>query len=271
MGFPVRRGHIDRPALNKALDVLQQRGVIGIFPEGGIWQAGRMSPQRGVAWLSYRSSAPVLPIGFGGTAGALGEASRLRRPVLTMNVGTPLPAARLPTGEPLKQYLERYVAAVMEAVNAAIPAEERRPRVEVTDERFELQTTLWDQDGNETSVPQDLAIQHEAALSRLLHNPGIHKVFEENLQMNVNALQRIQEENSGQVIAHAAARVLRYLNEENEYFLTYRFGAREAERTKLGLEELVALARWAAEAGRGLRIVPIRRYFSPDKARDRAD
>lgn len=44
MGFygciPVRRGHVDRPALNKALDVLQQRGVIGIFREGGIWQAG---------------------------------------------------------------------------------------------------------------------------------------------------------------------------------------------------------------------------------------
>lgn len=210
----------------------------------------------------------MLPIGFGGTAGALGEALRLRRPVLTMNVGIPLPAARLPVGEPLKQYLKRYAGTVMEAVDAAIPAKERRPRVEVIDERFELQATLLGQDGNETSVPQDLAIQHEAALSRLLHSPGILKVFEENLQMNVSALQRIQEENSAQVIARAAACVLHYPNEENEYFSTYRFGAREAERMKLGLEELIALARWAADANRGLRIVPIRRYLTPSKTKE---
>jgi hypothetical protein len=198
----------------------------------------------------------------------LGEALRLRRPVLTMNVGTPLPATCLPAGEPLKQYLERYAGAVMEAVDAAIPAKERRPRVEVIDERFELQATLLGQDGNETSIPEDLAIQHEAALARRLHSPGILKVFEENLQMDVSALQRIQEENSARVIARAGACILHYLNEKNEYFLTYRFGAREAEVMKLGLEELVALARWAAEAGHGLKFVPIRRYYSPGEKKE---
>ncbi len=55
---PVNRGNLDRAALTKALSVLQQGGILGLFPEGGIWDPGAMEAKRGVAWLSYQSRAP---------------------------------------------------------------------------------------------------------------------------------------------------------------------------------------------------------------------
>jgi 1-acyl-sn-glycerol-3-phosphate acyltransferase len=46
---PINRGNADRAALTKALDVLKQGGVLGIFPEGGIWDTAAKPAKRGVA------------------------------------------------------------------------------------------------------------------------------------------------------------------------------------------------------------------------------
>jgi 1-acyl-sn-glycerol-3-phosphate acyltransferase len=62
-GFiPVNRGHMDRPALNSALNILDQNGIIGIFPEGGIWEPGFMRAQSGTAWLSFRGKLQFYPL-----------------------------------------------------------------------------------------------------------------------------------------------------------------------------------------------------------------
>jgi 1-acyl-sn-glycerol-3-phosphate acyltransferase len=267
-GFiPVRRGHVDRSAMDKALGVLHQGGVIGIFPEGGVWSAGKMRPQTGVAWLSYRGRAPVLPMGFGGTLGALGAALRLQRPHLQMNVGRPLPAASPPPGRPRKQYLEEYSLQVMEAVRDLIPAEEREHE-SVVDERFELEVAVKDGDGEWIDPPEDVQIRQDVALARLLHNPVSLKVFQENLRLNVESLQNIAAVDDGRVIADAVKRVLNYLQEDNPYFLAYRFGPQEAERMQMGLEELLRLGEWAARMQRPLKVVPVRRYFSPAEGRE---
>jgi 1-acyl-sn-glycerol-3-phosphate acyltransferase len=43
---PIRRGSADRDALRKALDVLEQGGVVGIFPGGGIRSSAFVVRQR---------------------------------------------------------------------------------------------------------------------------------------------------------------------------------------------------------------------------------
>lgn len=268
-GFiPVRRGHVDRPALGKALSVLSKGGVIGVFPEGGIWEAGKMRPQTGVAWLSYRGQAPVLPIGFGGTLGALGDAMRLKRPELTINVGHVIPRACLPGTMPRRAYLEEYAVEVMEAVNALVPEEEMEELPQIVDERFELTVKVEAPVDGEVSPPADRRIEHPAALAKFLHSPGILKVFDENLDMDVRALQDIVGTEDPGAIARATAGVLSYLGQDNPYFLTYRFGPQMAEAMEFGLMELRALARWADEMGYSLQIVPIRRYYSPDAGRE---
>ncbi len=268
-GFiPVNRGNFDRQALVKSLDVLRQGGFIAIFPEGGIWDAGRMQAHTGVAWLSYRAEAPVLPIGFSGTKGALGAAMRLERPRITMRVGEVMRAASLQEGRSRKASFQAYATEVVEAIRALLPPEDPARKSKVTNERFELRVALRRQDGSPAMCPDDLRIQHARPLAKLLHRPAILKIFTSNLDLPTEPLQNLACEPESAAILEAVQAILTYLEEENPYLLTYRLGAQEAEAMRLGLKELEALAGWASENGLRLKLTPIRRYTSPDQGEE---
>ena len=81
-------------------------------------------------------------------------------------------------------------------------------------------------------------------------------------------LQDLQNRHDPGAIAKAVDAITRYLKDENPYLLTYRFGPREAEEMAAGLQELLALAQWAARAGFSLAVTPIRRYFSPQMGKE---
>ncbi len=262
--IPVKRGSFDRTALMKALDVLEQRGVVAIFPEGGIWAAGRMPAHTGVAWLSYRAGAPVLPIAFSGTMGALGGAMRLERPRLTMRVGQVMPAARLPEDQPRKAYLQAYAERTVEAIEDLLPPDDLAHQPGPVDERFELGVAVTTDDEESESYPDDLEIRHAVALAELLHRPAILKIFTVNLELPTEPLEHLDRETDPGRIARGTASILDYLRDENPYLLSYRFGPERAEVMRLGLEELLALARWASEAELRLRLTPVRRYTSAD-------
>ncbi len=260
-GFiPVKRGHFDRAALRKALAVLEQKGVIGIFPEGGIWNAGAMRPQTGVAWLSYRANAPVLPIGFGDTTGALGAALKLEHPKLTMRIGELLPPARLQPGKARKASLEAYAQRVLDAIRALLPANERASQSTIANERFDLEIAAYRPDGRTFPTPHHLSIRYPQALAKMLHRPAILKIFTSNLCLPTQPLQNLTQAPTPARVATAIQSILDYLQDQNPYLLTYRFGPKEAEQMALGLEDLLALARWAEQAQASLTITPIRRY-----------
>jgi 1-acyl-sn-glycerol-3-phosphate acyltransferase len=264
-GFiPVNRGHFDRAALLKSLDVLRQGGILAIFPEGGIWDAGHMHAHTGVAWLSYRANAPVLPIGFSGTTGALGAALKLKRPRLKMHVGQLIPAARLPEGQSRKAYFGAFATDVVEAIRALLPADDPARQPQVFDERFQLRVAVKVGDGSFEPVPDHLAIRHATALAKFFHRPAILKIFTTNLNLPTEPLQNLDREHDPETIAEAVRAILNYLREDNPYLLTYRFGPGEAEAMQLGLEELLALIRWASRSGLQLTLAPIRRYTSAD-------
>ncbi|MGC9397793.1 MAG: lysophospholipid acyltransferase family protein [Anaerolineae bacterium] len=272
MGFfgmiPVHRGDFDRAALRQALDVLAQDGVIGIFPEGGFWEVGALQPQPGVAWLSYRSGAPVLPIGFSDTTGMLNAGLRLERPLLKMNVGTPLLPADLPEGMPRKAYFRQYASQVMDAVEALIPPEDRRGQPTIKDERFDLDVEVRNTQGEVVPLPPALQIKEKAALSKFFHRPVILKIFRSNLKMPVETLQRLVERPTVDKIITGLRPILDYLEHENPYLLTYRFGNQGGLAMQAGLKQMLALAEWVAQKGYTLAIKPIRRYYSPEEARE---
>jgi 1-acyl-sn-glycerol-3-phosphate acyltransferase len=64
--LPVRRGTASRETLLKAQQVLNQGGVLGIFPEGGSWASVLRPARPGAAFLAARTGAPILPIGLDG-------------------------------------------------------------------------------------------------------------------------------------------------------------------------------------------------------------
>ena len=141
--IPVNRGNIDRQGLKMGIDVLEQDGILGIFPEGGTWDPAQMQAQPGVAWLSYKAQAPVLPIGFGGIKGSLGKALKFKHPTLTMTVGELLPPVTIKEDQfTLKSNLERAAHYILTKINELVPEADIvqfHPRAEET---YHLEVTV---------------------------------------------------------------------------------------------------------------------------------
>ena len=258
--IPVKRGHIERDSLHRAAGILKQKGIIGIFPEGGIWNPGTMRAQTGVAWLSYHTKTPVLPIAFGDASGALANAFRLKRPKLSMYVGEPLPPATVPRGKARKAALEAYAAQVMERVYDILPENEQTQQLKILDEAFALEVKAHHNGDEEYPVPEQFLIQNDLALAKFLHRPVILRIFSRNLRLPTKALQNLDTIHDPKQVMEATNIVLNYLENDNPYLLTYRFGPKEGEAMQAGLNELRTLAAWAIESDLSLKITPIRRY-----------
>lgn len=261
--IPIKRGSMDREGLGMALDVLEQGGVVGLFPEGGIWEASLRDARTGVAWLSQKANAPIVPIGLGGLTGAITSMLKLRRPKLVMNIGKPIPPlTEEGPGVSRKKALTDGANHVMDQVKHLIPQDQidaMKPKF--TDETFDFEVKLKIPNGDEVEIPADLHIEHKAALGKMFHRPVMLDVFARNLRLGVRPLQSVEEYHPPKDIAQATRNILDYL-ETNPYFFHYRFGTELGDAMNKSVEELYDLARWAAancpEAV--LKITPIRHY-----------
>ncbi len=104
-------------ALRKALGVLQQGKVLGIFPEGGRSQADSPLPAKGgVALLALKGGYPLLPAAIIGADKALPRGRVLPRPVpVTVRYGRPLTFPK-PATEAKRDYLNEITRRTMGAI-----------------------------------------------------------------------------------------------------------------------------------------------------------
>jgi 1-acyl-sn-glycerol-3-phosphate acyltransferase len=66
--FPVKRGTADRAALRRAIDIVQNGGVICMFPEGTRSPDGElMKAESGIGMVALKSRATVVPVALIGT------------------------------------------------------------------------------------------------------------------------------------------------------------------------------------------------------------
>lgn len=152
-GFiPVDRGTVDRAAMREAQSVLEQGATLGIYPEGGTWRPGKMPAQIGVALLSERGKAPVIPIGYSGFNGATKALVKLKYPKLTMRVGKPIPPLVIdPEGPPKKEQMQAYADEVMRQVYALL--DEAELNVTPDHETYQLVIKRGDALGNYQDLP----------------------------------------------------------------------------------------------------------------------
>jgi 1-acyl-sn-glycerol-3-phosphate acyltransferase len=88
--FPVHRERLDREALRRAQQVLEEGLALGMFPEGKRSPTAQMQQGfPGTSLLALRNVAPILPVGITGTEKINGITFIFRRPQITVNIGEP--------------------------------------------------------------------------------------------------------------------------------------------------------------------------------------
>ena len=90
--FPVWKGKGLERALKTPIKILENNGIVGIFPEGRRQRIGdkKLSrPKRGVAFLAYKTGAKVLPIKIEGHIGMKFHKALLRKYKIKVKIGKP--------------------------------------------------------------------------------------------------------------------------------------------------------------------------------------
>ncbi len=79
--FPVKRGKADRKAIKRALELLRDDKVLGLFPEGS---RGTKDVQLGVVMMAQKTGAPILPVAL------LNTNRKEARGPIKVRIGTPI-------------------------------------------------------------------------------------------------------------------------------------------------------------------------------------
>lgn len=124
--YPVYRGTGSQIAFRATQAILNQEGVMGIFPEGSSAYDVLRKPRLGAAFMAARSGAKVLPIGLDGFTDLFPSLRRGTRATVTVNVGEPFgPFSTTGRGRARRQQLEEIGHLMMKKIAALIPPERR--------------------------------------------------------------------------------------------------------------------------------------------------
>lgn len=244
--IPVYRGYTRNATMKMGVDVLRQGGILGLFPEGGFWEPGKQKAQSGVAWLSYVTQAPVLPIGFGDTRGKMAEMFRLKRPLFEMNVGKVLPPVQLHGRVRKKDALQQAAVTIMDAVWALVPADERQRRESHPDnEVFTLVLALFDPHGQAVPIPPELALTDGSWISRFAHRPNLIDSIRDYILTSVQVFKELESRPPAEEIYRAAHAMVEYVEKENPQYFNYRYGYKAGAAFHQSFCQLRDLMYWA--------------------------
>jgi 1-acyl-sn-glycerol-3-phosphate acyltransferase len=124
--IPTNRGGQSRGTLRMAESVLKQKGVIGIFPEGGSWATVLRPARPGTAFLAWRTNALILPVGIDGTVGFFDKVRRGERVKITLKFGKPYGPLNLDGAtKPGRDELDEIGHLMMRKIAELIPPERR--------------------------------------------------------------------------------------------------------------------------------------------------
>ena len=122
--------------------------------------------------------------------------------------------------------------------------------------------------GDTSKIPSKLQIQHPSQLAKLLHRPAVLDIFLANLQLPVTPLLSLMKNPPLPDLIIALESILSYLEKENPYLLTYRFGVREGLEMQEGLRELLEILEWCSSNNHQITVIPVRHYYSPIEERE---
>ncbi len=227
-GFiPINRGEVDQKGLNAALTVLKTGGVLGVFPEGGIWELTMKVPKPGISWLSLKSSVPIVPIGFIGMQAALANALKFKFPTIKMAIGKPIYVQDFfDEALPMKAALIRGANVVMDRIADLLPEDEKSGTG--SSEEFGKKL-IFEEMNLDTGYVTTLEFGNMESFTKMIEHPVIMDVFLRNLQLPVKPL-LVREQFIKAEQIHAACLAIKDVLSEKPGFLPYRFGIDEGLR-----------------------------------------
>jgi 1-acyl-sn-glycerol-3-phosphate acyltransferase len=123
--YPLYRGTGSRSALKAAESILDQGGVLGIFPEAGNWAEVLRPARPGTAYLATRTGVPILPVGLYGFNGVF-PLRMGKRAKVTINIGKLIgPFEITGRGRERRQQLDELGHKIMASIAALLPKEKR--------------------------------------------------------------------------------------------------------------------------------------------------
>ncbi len=124
--FPLFRGTGSTHALKAAKSILDQQGVMGIFPEGGNWATVLRPARPGTAFLTTMTGAPLLPVGLSGLNEVFSMLGKGKRARVTIRVGKPFgPFSVNGSGRERRAQLDEIGHEIMRHIAELIPPEKR--------------------------------------------------------------------------------------------------------------------------------------------------
>jgi cytidylate kinase len=129
-GFPVNRDTADRDALRTCQSALRRGESVVIFPEG-TRKAGPVVTDlyQGAAYVAVREGVPVVPVGIGGSAGAMPKGSMMLRPVkVRIVIGEPIypPQREGAAGRGIRRQVREMTALLQSQLQATFDEAEGR-------------------------------------------------------------------------------------------------------------------------------------------------
>jgi len=238
---PIRRGYLDSAPLEVSKKILSDGGILGIFPEGGIWSTGRKAAQRGVSWLSYHGGVPVVPIGFAMPQGAIRKALHGKKPPIIMHVGEPIYPLKNLERQELKAYLDQHGERVMDQITDLLPEEYRASYLPVVEEEKDIHIKTLKGKGLE------LSLDEKEGLSYFLFAPGLIKPLRKNLRLKIPSFQGDPVE-TARDLELSAREIIHCLTNRQPAFFTYRLGNSEGVKVQ---DFLLKILEWAEENPQG--------------------
>ncbi|MEA3308914.1 MAG: lysophospholipid acyltransferase family protein [Chloroflexota bacterium] len=124
--YPVHRGTSSRYAFRAAQSIMAQRGVLGIFPEGGNWATVLRPARPGTAFIAAQTGARILPLGFAGLVNVFPRLQRGKRAKVVARVGRPFGPFKVEgRGRRRREQLEEIGHTIMGRIAELIPPEQR--------------------------------------------------------------------------------------------------------------------------------------------------
>jgi 1-acyl-sn-glycerol-3-phosphate acyltransferase len=124
--LPIIRGGSSRDGLIRAQRILEQNGVLAIFPEGGSWAAVLRPPRPGAVLLAARTNARILPVGLDGFTEVFPSLSKRRRAKVTINIGKPFGPFQLDArGRSSRQAMDEMGHEIMRHIAELLPPQRR--------------------------------------------------------------------------------------------------------------------------------------------------